>query len=345
LQGRVNALKGQVLDLRGRNVRYRILQREVDTKRSLYDALLGRYKEIGVAGGIGTSAITFVDRVEPAATPFKPNLPRDLLAGLALGLLDGLGAAVGRLVIALGAVAVILLGIILIGSMAGLALLLPVGLATLAVALPVSSRAAKLLTGAGLLLLVGALIMLAAFTDAGSNATSVATRSDIYHITLQAIRDTFPAGTGLGTFQAYYRLYENPSLVDSFFVNHAHSDPLEWVLETGLPGLLLIGAFLLWWATRVVRLWRAERPDLIALAATITSGAILAHSVVDYPLRDAAIQAVFAVSLAFMAEPRSHGGGRRSRSDGQERAPRHMTLDDHGSFSGWAGSPPCAPVR
>ncbi len=95
LQARVNSLKGQVLDLRGRSVRYGILQREVDTNRSLYDALLGRYKEIGVAGGIGTSPISIVDRAEPATAPFKPNLPRNLLAGLALGLVGGLGAAVG----------------------------------------------------------------------------------------------------------------------------------------------------------------------------------------------------------------------------------------------------------
>ncbi|NJC06129.1 capsular exopolysaccharide synthesis family protein [Sphingomonas kaistensis] len=95
LQARVNSLKGQVLDLRGRSVRYGILQREVDTNRSLYDALLGRYKEIGVAGGIGTSPISIVDRAEPAGSPFKPNLPKNLLAGLALGLIGGLGAAVG----------------------------------------------------------------------------------------------------------------------------------------------------------------------------------------------------------------------------------------------------------
>lgn len=95
LQGRVASLKGQVLDLRGRSVRYGILQREVDTNRSLYDALLGRYKEIGVAGGIGTSPISIVDRAEPAAAPFKPNLPTNLLAGLALGLVGGLGAAIG----------------------------------------------------------------------------------------------------------------------------------------------------------------------------------------------------------------------------------------------------------
>jgi capsular exopolysaccharide synthesis family protein len=95
LQARVNMLKGEVLDLRGRSVRYGILQREVDTNRSLYDALLGRYKEVGVAGGIGTSPISIVDRAEPPGGPFTPNLPRNLLAGLALGLIGGLGAAVG----------------------------------------------------------------------------------------------------------------------------------------------------------------------------------------------------------------------------------------------------------
>jgi capsular exopolysaccharide synthesis family protein len=95
LAARVNALKGEVLDLRGRSVRYGILQREVDTNRSLYDALLGRYKEIGVAGGIGTSPISIVDRAEAPTAPFKPNLPRNLLAGLAIGLVGGLGAAVG----------------------------------------------------------------------------------------------------------------------------------------------------------------------------------------------------------------------------------------------------------
>ncbi|GAA4008169.1 polysaccharide biosynthesis tyrosine autokinase [Sphingomonas humi] len=95
LQGRVNSLKGQVLDLRGRSVQYGTIQRDVDTNRSLYDALLGRYKEIGVAGGIGTSPISIVDRAEPAAAPFKPNLPKNLLAGLAIGLIGGMGAAVG----------------------------------------------------------------------------------------------------------------------------------------------------------------------------------------------------------------------------------------------------------
>ena len=91
LRGQVAGLKGQVLDLRGRSVRYNILQREVDTNRGLYDALLQRYKEIGVAGGVGTAPVSIVDRAEVPGGPFKPNLRFNMLAGLLLGL--GLGAA------------------------------------------------------------------------------------------------------------------------------------------------------------------------------------------------------------------------------------------------------------
>lgn len=93
LQGRVAALKSSVLDLRGRSIQYNILQREVDTNRGLYDALLQRYKEVGVAGGIGTSPVSIVDRAEVPSGPYKPNLLLNLLAGFALGLVTGLAAA------------------------------------------------------------------------------------------------------------------------------------------------------------------------------------------------------------------------------------------------------------
>jgi capsular exopolysaccharide synthesis family protein len=93
LRSRVAALKGEVLNLRGRSIQYNILQREVDTNRALYDALLQRYKEIGVAGGIGSNQVSIVDRAEPPGGPYSPNLPFNLLVGLALGLFAGLAAA------------------------------------------------------------------------------------------------------------------------------------------------------------------------------------------------------------------------------------------------------------
>ncbi|HMJ92959.1 MAG TPA: polysaccharide biosynthesis tyrosine autokinase [Allosphingosinicella sp.] len=93
LQAKVNQYKSAVLDLRNRGVQYTILQREVDTNRTLYDALLQRYKEIGVAGGIGTNTVSVIDRAETPGGPYRPNLMLNLLIGLVLGFLGGVGAA------------------------------------------------------------------------------------------------------------------------------------------------------------------------------------------------------------------------------------------------------------
>jgi capsular exopolysaccharide synthesis family protein len=95
LQARVAGLKGAVLNLRGRSIQYNILQREVDTNRGQYDALLQRYKEIGVAGGVGMAPVSIVDRADPPSSPTKPNLMMNLLFGLGAGLLAGIAGAVG----------------------------------------------------------------------------------------------------------------------------------------------------------------------------------------------------------------------------------------------------------
>lgn len=93
IQGRVDALKGSVMDLRQRSIEYNILQREVDTNRTLYDGLLQRYKEVGVAGGITSNNISVVDRAEPPLHPSKPQPLINLaIAGL-VGLLSGVAMA------------------------------------------------------------------------------------------------------------------------------------------------------------------------------------------------------------------------------------------------------------
>jgi capsular exopolysaccharide synthesis family protein len=93
LQTRLNQLKTSVLDLRRRSIQYNIIQRDADTNRQLYDALLQRYKEIGVAGGVGVNNISVVDRPEVPGGPSSPNLPLNLLAALAIGLVLGGAAA------------------------------------------------------------------------------------------------------------------------------------------------------------------------------------------------------------------------------------------------------------
>lgn len=95
LRAKVSQLKGSVLDLRGRSIQYTILQREVDTNRALYDALLQRYKQIGVAGGVGIAPVSIVDRATAPGLPFKPNLFLNLIMGLGLGLAAGIAGAIG----------------------------------------------------------------------------------------------------------------------------------------------------------------------------------------------------------------------------------------------------------
>jgi len=88
LRAQVNRLKGQFSGERRDSIQYNIYQREVDTNRQLYDGLLQRYKEIGVAG-VGTNNISVVDYAQPAEKPSSPNL----LLNAALALIAGLGLA------------------------------------------------------------------------------------------------------------------------------------------------------------------------------------------------------------------------------------------------------------
>ena len=85
LRSRVNGLRGELMNLRGRTIQYNIFQREVDTNRQLYDALLQRYKEIGVAGGVGVNNVSVVDKAEVPEVPSSPNLVVNLLLALLLG--------------------------------------------------------------------------------------------------------------------------------------------------------------------------------------------------------------------------------------------------------------------
>ncbi|HEX6860395.1 MAG TPA: polysaccharide biosynthesis tyrosine autokinase [Caulobacteraceae bacterium] len=89
----VNGLKHSVLDLRGRSIQYDILQREVDTNRSLYDGLLQRYKEVGVIGGLSTNNVSIVDQAQVPGHPSKPEPVKNMLAALLLGLVAGVGLA------------------------------------------------------------------------------------------------------------------------------------------------------------------------------------------------------------------------------------------------------------
>lgn len=94
LQARVDGLKTDVLGQQQRTIEYNIIQRDVDTNRALYDSLLQRFKEVGVAGGVGTNNISIVDLALVPGAPSKPNLRLNLMMGLLLGLVVGIVVAI-----------------------------------------------------------------------------------------------------------------------------------------------------------------------------------------------------------------------------------------------------------
>ena len=74
----------------GRAIQYNIYKREVETSRQLYDNLLQRVKEAGVASAMRASNIRIVDPAKPPRSPHKPNHVLNALLGLLSGTLLGI---------------------------------------------------------------------------------------------------------------------------------------------------------------------------------------------------------------------------------------------------------------
>ncbi len=116
-----------------------------------------------------------------------------------------------------------------------------------------------------------------------------------------------PVGSGLGTFRQAYQPFErdSPAGPTRSIVNHAHNDYLELWLETGwtmLPVMFVILGVLL---LAAVRTWRATEgradADTVQRRALVVAAAIpLLHSLFDYPLRTSAHLAVFGLIFALI---------------------------------------------
>ena len=129
-------------------------------------------------------------------------------------------------------------------------------------------------------------------------------RAHAFPVVLKAAFDNLPLGTGLGTFDPVYRALETPQNVTNAYLNHAHDDYLELVLQTGAVGLALIVLFFAWFASATVRAWRTpwqSQTAELGRAASLAVGLLLAHSLVDYPLRTTALATLFAFLCGCLA--------------------------------------------
>jgi O-antigen ligase len=127
--------------------------------------------------------------------------------------------------------------------------------------------------------------------------------------TIEAARAYTPLGSGFGTFVPVYAMFEKPEDARDTYVNRAHNELLEVWLEGGVLGLALIGLFVVWLVRRSVEIWRSEpAPGASQLdwsltrAATMVPVLLLAHSMVEFPLRTSAMMAIMAFACALLID-------------------------------------------
>ncbi len=125
--------------------------------------------------------------------------------------------------------------------------------------------------------------------------------------TFEAALRSLPFGTGLGSFVPVYAVVEKDKDVFANYANRAHNEFAETLLETGVFGLILILAFLVWFFPKAYDAWNRRKFNgnnsqlLLQRASALIIFLLLAHSVVDYPLRTTALSSIFAFFFAVLA--------------------------------------------
>jgi len=96
LQKTMGEFEREALAMNRKELRYRILERNVQTYQKLYDTLLEKVKESNVVGSIDPSNIRIAEEATLPAFPIKPNKTRNIMMGIVFGLLLGIGLAFFR---------------------------------------------------------------------------------------------------------------------------------------------------------------------------------------------------------------------------------------------------------
>jgi polysaccharide biosynthesis transport protein len=79
--------------LNARMAEYNLLRRDVDTNRELYGSLLSRLRETQISASLLTSNISIADRAEVPRSRVRPRRMLNLLVGVVIGLVGGIGLA------------------------------------------------------------------------------------------------------------------------------------------------------------------------------------------------------------------------------------------------------------
>lgn len=116
----------------------------------------------------------------------------------------------------------------------------------------------------------------------------------------------FPVGTGVGTFPEVYKIHEPDEYLTLSYLNHAHNEFIESIIESGAAALVLAACAFCWFVLVATRSWRAwgsafTRGKLYARASTVMLLVLFIGCATDYPLRTPALGYIAVLALLWLS--------------------------------------------
>lgn len=160
--------------------------------------------------------------------------------------------------------------------------------------------------GAGLVALFLFLGRTPAFEDMVSRNNFDDLRWSLWPILQDMMASHWLFGTGFGSFDKVYQIYEPTDLLHRAYVNQAHNDWAQLVIEGGVPAMTFLIILLGWVVGSIRSVWLAGSGNRAIVCFWLGIVSIIgAASVVDYPLRTPMFQASFIWLLLILAGDRS----------------------------------------
>lgn len=149
-------------------------------------------------------------------------------------------------------------------------------------------------------------------------------RAHVLPILMDMIAFYFPFGAGFGSFEHVYYQFEPIDLLREQYLNQAHNDWLQLIIEGGLPAALLLVAFIVWLGRQVYLTFSRAAVDRsftlslrVSLLAFVTILGVA--SFFDYPLRVPSVMCVFVISCGLLARNAASANDPGSAARGSSR--------------------------
>jgi len=125
-------------------------------------------------------------------------------------------------------------------------------------------------------------------------------RFTVWSGTLNAFKDFYLTGSGLGTFINIFPLYAPKDM--GIIYDHAHNDYLEFILEAGIVGTVLLLLFLFFFIRCIIRgkwLWET---GIVRMSIVSSITTMVVHSIFDFnlhiPSNALMLSAIFGMAVA-----------------------------------------------